>query len=125
MQRLVAMVALSTFLYGCATEQDRYQWNLTHAFVCPKARRLSPSDLDQIARALAHATRQVAVQIGPPAGADPMQRLFVLTAYRGAEQSESRDSYGACELRKESDGWHIVDCATDLSPSLWHMMGCL
>jgi hypothetical protein len=121
----LGVVTLSTFLFGCATEVDRYQWNLTHAFVCPKARVVSRSELDQIAHLLAHATPQMAVQIGPPAGADPRQKLFVLTAYRGAEQSEDRYSYGACELKKESDGWHVVDCSTDLSPSLWHMMGCL
>ena len=125
MQRLLAVVALSTLLCGCATEEDRHQWNLTHAFICPKARGLSRSDLDQIARALAHATPQVAYQIGPPAGADPMRELFVLTAYRGAEESESRDSFGACQLRKESDGWQVVHCDTNLSSSLWHVMGCL
>lgn len=119
------ILTLSTLLFGCATEADRYQWNLNHAFVCPKARVLSRSDLDQIAHLLARATPQVAVQIGPPAGADSRQKLFVLTAYRGAEQSEDRYSYGACELTKQSDGWHVTYVATDCSSSLWHMMGCL
>jgi hypothetical protein len=125
MPRFTAIIPLALCLSGCATEVDRYQWNLTHAFVCPKARVLSHSDLDQIARVLARATPQVAVQIGPPAGADPRQKLFVLTAYRGAEQSEDRYSYGACELTKQSDGWHVTYRATDCSPSLWHVMGCL
>jgi hypothetical protein len=125
MTRAVPLVIFATLLISCASEQDRYQWNRAHAFVCPKARVLSDGELDQIAHVLAQATPQVAVQIGPPAGADPRRELFVLTAYRGGERSEDRNSYGACTLKKQSNGWRVTYLATDCSPSLWHVMGCL
>ena len=59
------LLALSACVCGCASEVERYQWNLTHAHICPKARALTHSDLDQIARVVAHATPQVILAISP------------------------------------------------------------
>jgi hypothetical protein len=124
MQRFAAIIAFASCLCGCATEAERYEWNLTHIFVCPRARWLTHSDLDQIARVIAHATPQVAVTIGPPANDDSRRILLVDTVYRGADYSEDRNSYGWCKLEKSGSTWRVVERYTEGDPALTHVSRC-
>jgi hypothetical protein len=124
MRRLAAIIPLALFLSGCATEAERYQWNVTHMFVCPRARWLTHSDLDQIARAVAHATPQVAAAVTTPANDISRRVVLVDTLYRGTEESQDRYSYGWCELQKSGDDWRVVKVYTDTSPSLWYASRC-
>jgi hypothetical protein len=124
MQRLGLAITLGLLVAGCASEAERCQWNLAHVFVCPRARWLTHPELDQIARAVAHASPQVAAVVMPPANDDSRRILLVDTVYRGAEQSEDRNNYGWCKLERSGGTWRVVECYTDSDPGLWHMSHC-
>jgi len=124
MTRVVALIALATFAVGCASEADRYQWNRAHVFLCPSARRLTQSDLDEIARLVAHATSLVASRITTPAYDRSLRKIIVYTVARGAEGTQNADLYGAVDLQHDSGGWHVTEAVTGVSPGLWGALGC-
>jgi hypothetical protein len=122
MQRLTTPFALAMLLCACASEAERYQWNLAHAYVCPKARFLTRADLDEISRVIAHATPQVIMTIESLRGSHT--KLDVTTSYRGAEFSEERNAYGFCIVEKVNGTWNLTQRYTDLDPALAHMTAC-
>ena len=125
MARLSVVVTLGFLVAGCASQAERYQWNLTHMLVCPRAQWLTHSELDQIASTVAHATPQIAAAITPPANDNSWRILLVHTVYRGAEQSDDPHSYGWCKLERSGTTWRIVHCYTESGPFLWHASTCL
>lgn len=122
MPRLAVLIASTVCLCACASETDRYHWNVAHAYVCPKARFLTRADLDAISRVVAHATPQVIMTIESLRGS--RIKLDVTTSYRGAMSSDSRDVYGFCIVEKTNGGWKVTQRATDLDPALAHMTAC-
>jgi len=122
MPRLGTPVVLAMILCACASEGERYQWNLTHAYVCPKARFLTRADVDQISRVVAHATPQVIMTINSLRGS--RTKLDVTTSYRGAESNDSRDVHGFCIVENVNGSWKVTERYTDLDPALAQMTAC-
>jgi hypothetical protein len=122
--RVVVLLTLVSFTAGCASETDRYQWNRARVFICPSARRLARSDLDEIARLVAHATSLAASRITTPVYDRSLRKIIAYTVARGAEGSQNADLYGAANLQRDSSGWHVSEAVTGVSPSLWGAMGC-
>ena len=115
---LVALTALA--MCGCASEAERYAWNRAHLHVCSNARQLTPAQIDQIARLVAHATRQNAIAISTLPPDHSLRRLDVTTAFRGAltEDNPDRDMFGFCMLERAGETWKVTEVATDLDPVL-------
>jgi hypothetical protein len=124
MSRVLVLLIFAGCVLGCATEEERYQWNRTHVFLCPSARRLTKSDLDEIARLVAHSTSLVASRITTPAYDHSLRKIIVYTVARGAEGTQNPDLDGAVDLEHDSTGWHVTDAVTGVSPGLWAAMGC-
>jgi hypothetical protein len=122
MTRFAAPIALAIFLCACASEAERYKWNLTHAYVCPKVRFLTRADVDEISRLVAHATPQVIMAINSVRGS--RTKLDVTTSYRGVTWSESRDVFGFCTVEKSGHEWKVTFVATDLDPALAYATAC-
>jgi len=103
----VAAVALLV-LSGCAV--DRYHWNLTHAYVLPKARQLPRADLEGIIRLASYATPEAIIGIGQSCSDCRLDEIHVVTGY-------TNDRVTVFDLKKSGGKWHIVDHG-DGSPSL-------
>jgi len=125
MHRAITLFAFSLCVVGCVSEAERYERNRTHVFVCPRARRLTQSDLDQISRLVAHSTSLLAVLITPPAGDNSLNKLLVSTRAWGAENSDNSDCYGSCTVLRDGSRWRLTECVTGVSPSLWQGLGCM
>ena len=119
MTRVATLIALTACVYGCASETERYQWNVAHAYVCPKARFLTREDVDVISRVVAHATPQVIMAIR-----GSRTKLDITTSYRGVTGSDNRDVFGFCTLEKINGSWKVTYVATDLDPALAYMTAC-
>jgi len=121
MLRVVVMLALSISMAACMTELDRYQWNRNQARVCPDARGLADSDLDQIARVVAHAVpTMVAYWITLPARDHSLRAVLVDVAVPGrAGECPDRECYGWCELAKEQGSWRLVKYHKTTDPFMW------
>ena len=106
---------------GCMSEADRYQWNRTQAHICPSARGLSDSDLDQIAGIVAHAAPlMVAYWIKASGDHKSLRAVTVDVAMPGrAGTCDDHRCYGWCELIKEKGGWRLLKYYDAVSPSLW------
>jgi hypothetical protein len=105
-------------------EPERYQYNLSHAQLCPDAQWLSKKDVDEVSRLVAHATYQTIWAISCRDRA--RRELSVTTCVPGIEKIENPDRtlFGFCKLRKEGGAWRITYVAKDLSPSLAVMLSC-
>jgi hypothetical protein len=117
--RVFVTGALMVLISGCTlTEPERYQYNLTHAQLCPDARWLSKKDLDEISRLIAHVTPQTIWVIS--CRDRVRQELFVTTCiyYVDKVDAPDRNLFGFCELKKEGGAWRITYVAKDLSPAL-------
>jgi hypothetical protein len=111
MKHYAVLAALA--LSACVSESAVYQRNVQPSYLSPQAKRLSAAERDQIARLLAHRTRQSI--IGMCFARNPKYRgqLSVYTAYPDAK---TRGDYGTFTLAKTSGQWHIIDAGEDLDP---------
>jgi hypothetical protein len=75
---------------------------------------LTQSDVDQIARLLAHATPLVAVFITPPAGDNSLKTLLVSTVAGSGENSQNPDCYGSCSVQRNSRLAAAVETGTSV-----------
>jgi len=109
MQSYSAVVAAALLaLSGCAA--DRYHWNLTHAYVSPKARELPPADLEGIIRLVSYATPEPIIGIGQSCSERSLDEIHVVTGY-------TNDRVTVFDLKRSGGKWRIVDHG-DGSPSL-------
>ena len=125
MRRVVAVVALMLLISACAmTEAERYTWNRSHPRLCPNARWLSDREIDEIARAVAHATPQTIMAISSPKRS--RRELSVTTCYSFVPEVESpnRNLFGFCTLEKTGNTWRVTYVAKDLSPSIAIALAC-
>jgi hypothetical protein len=81
-------------------ETDRYQWNLSHAYVTPQT-HLSRSDFEQIIQLVTHATVDPVGQISPQPTVRGRKRVFV-DALSGSGPVQQ------FILEKAGSGWRIV-----------------
>ena len=105
---------------GCASEAERYQENKERAHLSPKAKKyLSPTDIDQIARLVAHSSRKrilgisaATKQLYPHWHGD----VWDLTV--GLPWSEQGWDYGVYTVARQQGEWRIVRRGEALSLSL-------
>ena len=110
------MVAALAAFAACATEDQRYQENRTRAHLTPRAKAaLSPTDVDQIARLVAHVSRKRVLAI---ARATKQAHPDAYHVTIGLPWSPHRWDYGFLVLAREKGSWRIIDRADDLSVSL-------
>jgi hypothetical protein len=116
--RVVCILACLAPLSGCVSESAVYEGNLHPAYLSPVGRRLSKTELEQIARLLADRTRQSIIGItGVPK--QPAQ-LFVYTEFPG---SSERGGFGLFTLEKNGGEWHIIEGGEDAEPFTQQLMG--
>lgn len=114
-QSLIAAFPVIT-LSACASEEQRYQENRERAHLSPKAKTsLSPADIDEIARLVAHTTRKRVIAI-----ARATKRLHP-DAYDvtiGLPWSQQRWDYGFLIIARDRGTWRVLERADSLSVSL-------
>src|SRR3954470_24040413 len=121
MVRVLPLVVLSACIVGCMSYSQRYDWDRNHVVVCPRARGLTPADLDQIARLVARATPfKVAYFMSQPVDDDSLREIWVDIGIPGrVGDCADRACYGYCVLRKDGREWRLVKYADDVATFLW------
>jgi hypothetical protein len=117
--RSIGLLISALALSACVSESEVYQRNLQPAYLSPLARRLPKSELEQIARVMAHITRQSIVGICGPRNPKYFGQLMVYTAYPGATE---RGGFGLFSLEKKGSEWRVVEGGTDLDPWMVNMV---
>ena len=114
--RLLAIALLAITLSACASEDERYEWNRTHVYLTPRARRLvSASDLDAISRLIARSTDKRILAI---AAASKDEHRGILHMTVGRRDGGAPDDFGIYILDKRSGSWLITKKYEGLSVSL-------
>lgn len=114
--RLSPIVLLGIALAACASEDERFQWNVTHAYLTPRARRLlSRADLDQISWLIARSTPKRILAIAP---ASKDERRGILHVTIGMRDGTAPDDFGIYILDKQDGTWRITRKFEGLSVSL-------
>ena len=118
---LSVLLAIALVIFpGCASEEQRYQANKTEAILSPRAKvALSPADIDQIARLVAHASRKRILGISAAS-----KRMYP-NSYRntwdltvGLPWSEQGWDYGVYTVARDGGGWRFIRRGESLSLSL-------
>jgi hypothetical protein len=114
--RLLGVALLAITLSGCASEAERSEWNCTHAYLTPRARRLvSASDLDAISRLIARSTDKRILAI---AAVSKDEHRGILHMTVGRRDGSSPDDFGIYILDKRNGSWIITRKYEGLSVSL-------
>jgi hypothetical protein len=114
--RFAFLLAVTLWIVvGCAA--DRYQWNLTHAYLSPRAKQLPPADLKEIIHLISSATPEIIVGIGQSCDERGLDSIHVVTGY-------TNERVTVFDLKKLNGKWRIID-HDDGSPflsTIWY--GC-
>ncbi|HXX42438.1 MAG TPA: hypothetical protein VEI58_09250 [Chthoniobacterales bacterium] len=111
-----APLVIAFALVACASEEERYQWNVTHVYLTPQARqRLSRSDLDEVARLIAHETPKRIMAIS---GVPKEDHRGILSVTVGLPNGSSPSDFGTCIIDKQNGTWRITKKYDGLSASL-------
>jgi hypothetical protein len=114
------MIGAALALAGCASEAERYAWNIADVRVCENARKLTRSQVAEIARVVAHATRQNAITIRTVPPDYSVRKVLVGTAFPVALKVENpdRNLFGFCILEPAGNSWKVTELYTDVDPML-------
>jgi len=117
-RRTLAALLATVWFCGCASEQQRYEENKRGAHLSARAKRaLSPKDLDEIYRLIAHATTKRVICLS---AASPRTHANAFRVVVGAlwESSEFRSRHGLYYVGKDSHRWRILEGGDGLSSML-------
>jgi hypothetical protein len=114
------MCATALVTAGCASEAERYAWNVAHVRICGDASKLSRQDVAEIARLVAHVTRQNAITIRTAAPEHSLRKLVVGTAFPVAFKVDNpnRTLFGFCVVERIGQSWKATAVYTDVDPLL-------
>jgi hypothetical protein len=114
------MIGAAFALAGCVSEAERYAWNVANVRVCENARKLTHSQVTEIARVVAHASRQNAITIRTLPPDYSLRKVLVGTAFPVALRVENpdRNSFGFCILEPAGSSWKITELYTNVDPML-------
>ena len=101
---------------ACASQEQRYQENKERARLSPHAKaRLSPADVDQIARLIASATQKRIIGISPAPSRQHPNAYDVTIGIPGGYRPEQ---FGIYIVEPQRGQWHIVRRMDSLSVPL-------
>ena len=108
-------ILAATLIAGCSSESEVYQANLKPYYISPYARRLSSTELDQIARLMAHTTRKPIIALTGSRNLQLGGKILVTVGYPAAQDP---DGFGFGTLEKSADAWRVATYYDRLSPVL-------
>jgi hypothetical protein len=107
--RCFSALPMVLLLMGCASEQVTYERNLHPNHISRHARLLPQTDREQVARMMAHRTRQAIICLCAGRG----ENQGLLFAYTGSNGSYVPGGYGFFVLKKTDGLWRIVEKESD------------
>jgi hypothetical protein len=102
MKRRLTIGIAALALCGCAAQ--RYQWNLTHAYITPWT-HLSPQDHDAIVRLISYRDQMPIIGISAHPADD---RGATISVYTGNVDQITYSFWHGYDLSKVGGRWHIV-----------------
>ena len=113
---LLSAFLLFSLVVGCVSEAERYQRNKIGVHLSPRARHLlSQSDLDEIARVVAHGTDKRIIAISMNTKRDPRGILDITVGVPGGSQPSD---FGIYIVDRRGGAWQITAKYDGLSTSL-------
>jgi hypothetical protein len=115
--QILRALLVAACMCGCASEEQRYHANRIDLHVSSRTKALlSATDIDEIARLMAHASRMQMICISTTSPRIHPNAFEVVTGYSwGENPSEFQSQFGLYYVRRDQGTWHILEGGPGLS----------